>query len=126
MVDASSTNRHRPVPEERKHMMNITRNLTKMLGGALLSGGLALAGLGMATGTAQAQPSCPGAGGLLNDLGCAGSGGLNDLGLAGQGGTNDFGLAGQGGTNDLGLAGKGIVRDLGRAGKGIVRDLGHH
>jgi len=107
-------------------MMNTTRNLTKMLGGALLSSGLALAGLGMATGTAHAQPSCPGAGGLLNDLGCVGSGGLNDLGLAGQGGTNDFGLAGQGGLNDFGLAGKGGLNDLGLAAKGIVSDIGHH
>ena len=36
-------------------MMDTTRSLTKMLGGALLSAGLALAGLGMATGTAMAS-----------------------------------------------------------------------
>lgn len=107
-------------------MMDTTRSLTKMLGGALLSAGLALAGLGMATGTAHAQPSCPGAGGLFNDLGCLGSGTVNDLGLAGQGGTNDSGLAGSGGLNDLGLAGKGIVNDLGLAGKGLVSNLGGH
>ena len=107
-------------------MMSTTGNLTKMLGGALLSAGLALAGLGMATGPANAQSGCPGAGGLLNDLGCAGSGVVNDLGLLGQGGTNDSGLAGGGGLNDLGLAGKGIVNDLGLAGKGLVSNLGHH
>jgi hypothetical protein len=106
--------------------MNTPRNLTKMLGGALLSAGLALAGLGMATGTAHAQPGCPGTGGLFNDLGCLGSGAVNDLGLAGQVGTNDSGLAGSGGLNDLGLAGQGALNDLGLAGKKLVSNLGHH
>ena len=103
-----------------------TRNLTKVLGGALLSGGLALAGLGMATGIAHANPTCPGGNNLVNDLGCALGGTVNDFGLAGQGGTNDLGLAGKGGTNDLGLAGKGTVNDLGLAAGGVLHDLFHH
>jgi hypothetical protein len=40
--------------------MNTTHNPKKMIVGALLSGGLALAGLGLAAGTAQAAPAGPG------------------------------------------------------------------
>jgi hypothetical protein len=43
--------------------MNTHRNLTKMIAGALLSAGVALAGFGLATGTANAfnpQPDPPG------------------------------------------------------------------
>ena len=44
-------------------VMNTHRNLTKMIAGALLSGGVAIAGFGLATGTANAfnpQPDPPG------------------------------------------------------------------
>jgi hypothetical protein len=47
--------------------MNGTHNLKRIIAGALLSGGIAVAGLGLAAGTAQAQPGfaplatwCPG------------------------------------------------------------------
>jgi hypothetical protein len=40
--------------------MNTTHHLKKMIVGALFSGGVALAGLGMAAGTAQAAPQNPG------------------------------------------------------------------
>jgi hypothetical protein len=48
--------------------MNTTHNLNRIIAGALLSGGLGLAAVGLAEGTAQAQPSfaplgyewCPG------------------------------------------------------------------
>ena len=40
--------------------MNTTHNLKKMIIGALLSGGVALAGFGLNAGTAQAAPSGPG------------------------------------------------------------------
>ncbi|HZN83455.1 MAG TPA: hypothetical protein VFC01_27790 [Mycobacterium sp.] len=40
--------------------MNTTHNLKKVIVGALLSGGVALAGLGLTTGTAQAAPQGPG------------------------------------------------------------------
>jgi hypothetical protein len=40
--------------------MNTTRNLTRMISGALLAGGLAVAGLGVGAGTAQAARWCPG------------------------------------------------------------------
>ena len=40
--------------------MNTTHNLKKMIVGALLSGGVALAGLGLTAGTAQAAPDRPG------------------------------------------------------------------
>jgi hypothetical protein len=43
--------------------MNITRSLKKMIVGALLSGGIAVAGLGLTAGTAHAfnpQPDPPG------------------------------------------------------------------
>jgi hypothetical protein len=40
--------------------MNTTHNLKKMIVGALLSGGVALAALGMTTGTASAAPGDPG------------------------------------------------------------------
>ncbi len=36
--------------------MNTSQNLKRIIGGALFSGGLAVAGLGLAVGTAQAQP----------------------------------------------------------------------
>jgi len=36
--------------------MNTPRNLTRIVAGALLSGGVAVAGLGLAAGTAQAKP----------------------------------------------------------------------
>ena len=36
--------------------METTRSLKKVIAGAVLSGGIALAGLGLATGTAQAEP----------------------------------------------------------------------
>jgi hypothetical protein len=39
--------------------MNTTDNLTRIIAGALLSGGLAVAGLGPGAGTAQAQPDGP-------------------------------------------------------------------
>jgi hypothetical protein len=44
-------------------MMSTTHNMTRIVGGALLSGGVALAGLGLSMGTAQAfnpQPDPPG------------------------------------------------------------------
>jgi hypothetical protein len=54
-------------PEQRKHNMNTSHNLKRIIAGALLSGGLVSAGLGLAAGTAQAQPGfaplyqwCPG------------------------------------------------------------------
>jgi hypothetical protein len=40
--------------------MNTTHNLKKMIVGALFSGGVALAGLGLTAGTAQAAPQDPG------------------------------------------------------------------
>jgi hypothetical protein len=40
--------------------MNTTRNLKKMTVGALLSGGVALAALGLSAGTASAAPGNPG------------------------------------------------------------------
>ncbi len=43
--------------------MNTTHNLKRIIAGALLSGGVAVAGLGLASGTAQAfdpQPDPPG------------------------------------------------------------------
>jgi hypothetical protein len=40
--------------------MNTTHNLKKMIVGALLSGGVALAALGMTAGTASAAPGDPG------------------------------------------------------------------
>jgi hypothetical protein len=40
--------------------MNTTQPLKKIIVGALLSGGVALAGLGMTAGTAQAAPTKPG------------------------------------------------------------------
>jgi hypothetical protein len=40
--------------------MNTTYNLKKMIVGALLSGGVALAALGMTAGTASAAPADPG------------------------------------------------------------------
>jgi hypothetical protein len=39
--------------------MNTTHNLKKIIVGALLSGGVALAGLGMTAGTAAASPQSP-------------------------------------------------------------------
>ncbi len=47
--------------------MNVTHNLKRIIGGTLVSGGVAVAGLGLAAGTAQAAPGfvplahwCPG------------------------------------------------------------------
>jgi hypothetical protein len=40
--------------------MNTNQTLKRMIVGALLSGGVALAGLGMSVGTAQAAPDKPG------------------------------------------------------------------
>jgi hypothetical protein len=40
--------------------MNTTHNLKKMIVGALLSGGVALAGFGLTAGTAGAAPADPG------------------------------------------------------------------
>jgi hypothetical protein len=40
--------------------MNTRHNLKKVIVGALLSGGVALAGLGLTAGTAQAAPQYPG------------------------------------------------------------------
>ena len=40
--------------------MNATQNLKKLVVGALLSGGVALAGLGLTAGTASAAPQNPG------------------------------------------------------------------
>ena len=40
--------------------MNTTHNFKRMIVGALLSGGVALAGFGLTTGVAQASPGGPG------------------------------------------------------------------
>jgi hypothetical protein len=129
--------------------MKTTRTMTKMLGGALLSGGFALAGLAVAMGTAQASPltngpvpespanNCQGLNCLVNDLGQLGSTGVNDIGLQGSGlvndfghlgstGVNDIGLQGSGGVNDIGLQGSGLVNDIGQFGSGLATDLTHH
>jgi hypothetical protein len=39
--------------------MNTTRTFTRIIAGTLLSGGVAVAGVGLAAGTAQAQPTGP-------------------------------------------------------------------
>ena len=49
--------------------MNATHNLKKIVIGALLSGGVAAAGLGLSTGTAIAQPQGPGVGVDYSDVG---------------------------------------------------------
>jgi hypothetical protein len=55
-------NKRSPRDRETKgeHNMNTTHNLKKMVVGALLSGGVALAGLGLTAGIAQAAPDRPG------------------------------------------------------------------
>lgn len=51
---------HRDRRTNGEHNMNTSHNFKKMIVGALLSGGVALAGFGLTAGTAQAAPDRPG------------------------------------------------------------------
>jgi hypothetical protein len=55
-TSSEAAHEHMNTHEQRKHNMNTTHTLKRIIAGALLSGSIAVAGLGLAAGTAQAEP----------------------------------------------------------------------